>query len=254
MRIIGERVIDTVIGCGLAIGASHLFPYWEYRLMGNLVSEMLSATRQYLESAWWWGNAPRASVAGAGAFASQATAGAQPGAAAAASSGVIGADEREFRYRLARKNVHIAFANLAQAFRRMMLEPKAQQRYVPELNDLLVQSHVLAAHITAAAPLLRSMAQHEGDGSQALQRALSAVREHLARAQAGEPPPADYAEAIKQIKHELDTMVVEIERAGTQPAEFISEIKLLALQCKQMLAASLLIRKDAGAIHLPDEA
>jgi uncharacterized membrane protein YccC len=136
----------------------------------------------------------------------------------------------------------------------MMLEPKAQQRYVPELNDLLVQSHVLAAHITAAAPLLRSMAQHEGDGSQALQRALSAVREHLARAQAGEPPPADYAEAIKQIKHELDTMVVEIERAGTQPAEFISEIKLLALQCKQMLAASLLIRKDAGAIHLPDEA
>jgi uncharacterized membrane protein YccC len=248
-----------VIGCALAIGASHLFPYWEYRLMGDLVSEMLAATRQYLESAWWWGNAARASAsaAGAAAMAAQAagsTAGATAAAATAASPGAVSADDRDFRYRLARKNVHIAFANLAQAFRRMMLEPKAQQRYVPELNDLLVQSHVLAAHITAAAPLLRSMAEHESDGSQALQRALSAVRDHLARAQAGEPPPADQAEATKQLKHELDTMVVEIERAGTQPAEFIGEIKLLALQCKQMLAASLLIRKDAGAIRLPEQA
>ncbi len=242
MRIIGERAIDTVIGCALAIGASHLFPYWEYRLMGNLVSEMLAATRQYLESAWWWGNAPRAAV-GAG------------GAAAAVASGSFesaGAGNRDFRYRLARKNVHIAFANLAQAFRRMMLEPKAQQRFVPELNDLLVQSHVLAAHIAAAAPLLRSMAQQEPDGSQALQRALSAVRDNLARAQTGEPPPADYAETTKQLKRELDAKVIDFERAGTQPAEFIGEIKLLALQCKQMLAASYLIRKDAGAIHLPE--
>ncbi|MDG0022706.1 FUSC family membrane protein [Trinickia sp. Y13] len=250
MRIIGERAIDTVIGCALAIGASRLFPYWEYRLMGKLVTEMLGATRQYLESAWWRGNAP------------EAAAGPLPGAAAAAAatvSAVAGgssrdaaaSDERDFRYRLARKNVHIAFANLAQAFRRMMLEPKAHQRFVPELNDLLVQSHGLAAHITAAAPLLRSVAQHESDGALALQRALSAVRENLTRAQAGEAPPADQAETAKLIKRDLDTMVVEIERAGTHTPEFVGELKLLALQCKQMLAASQLIRKDAGAIRLP---
>ncbi|MGN6316257.1 FUSC family protein [Trinickia sp.] len=238
LRIIGERAIDTIVGCALAIGASHLFPYWEYRLMGKLVSEMLAATRQYLESAWWWGNAPAAAMASAA-----------PGAAA---SDAAGADDRDLRYRLARKNVHIAFANLAQAFRRMMLEPKAQQRFVPELNDLLVQSHGLAAHITAAAPLLRSMAQHEPDGSQALQRALSSVRENITCAQKGEPPPADQAETTKQLTRELDAMVVDIERAGAQSAEFVGEIKLLALQCKQMLAASFLIRKDAGVIRLPE--
>jgi uncharacterized membrane protein YccC len=239
LRIIGERAIDTVVGCALAIGASHLFPYWEYRLMGKLVSEMLAATRQYLESAWWWGNAAHAA----------AMASAAPGAAA---SDAAGADDRDLRYRLARKNVHIAFANLAQAFRRMMLEPKAQQRFVPELNDLLVQSHGLAAHITAAAPLLRSMAQHEPDGSQALQRALSSVRENITCAQKGEPPPADQVETTKQLTRELDAMVVDIERAGAQSAEFVGEIKLLALQCKQMLAASFLIRKDAGVIRLPE--
>ncbi|HTH74285.1 MAG TPA: FUSC family membrane protein [Trinickia sp.] len=239
LRIIGERAIDTVVGCALAIGASHLFPYWEYRLMGKLVSEMLAATRQYLESAWWWGNAAHAA----------AMASAAPGAAA---SDAAGADDRDLRYRLARKNVHIAFANLAQAFRRMMLEPKAQQRFVPELNDLLVQSHGLAAHITAAAPLLRSMAQHEPDGSQALQRALSSVRENITCAQKGEPPPADQVETTKQLTRELDAMVIDIERAGAQSAEFVGEIKLLALQCKQMLAASFLIRKDAGVIRLPE--
>ena len=244
LRIIGERAIDTVIGCALAIAASHLFPYWEYRLMGKLVTEMLAATRQYLESAWWWGNAQRAGAPGAAGSADAATAGVPPEPA--------GTNERELRYRLARKNVHIAFANLAQAFRRMMLEPKAQQRFVAELNDLLVQSHVLAAHITAAAPLLRSVAQQEPDGAPALQRALSSVRENLARAQTGEAPPVDQAETTKQLTRELDTMVVDVERAGAQPPEFVGEIKLLALQCKQMLAASFLIRKDAGAIRLPE--
>lgn len=238
LRIIGERAIDTVVGCALAIGASHLFPYWEYRLMGKLVNEMLAATRQYLESAWWWGNAVRAPAG--------------LGAAPATGTEAVGADDRDLRYRLARKNVHIAFANLAQAFRRMMLEPKAQQRFVPELNDLLVQSHALAAHITAAAPLLRSMAQHEPDGAQALQRALSTVRENVMRAQNGEAPAADQAETTKQLTRELDAMVVDIERTGAQAAEFVGEIKLLALQCKQMLAASFLIRKDAGVIRLPE--
>jgi uncharacterized membrane protein YccC len=247
MRIIGERAIDTVIGCALAIAASHLFPYWEYRLMGKLVTEMLAATRQYLESAWWWRSAPSAGANPDGATGATAAVGAPMQAG--------NPDDRDFRYRLARKNVHIAFANLAQAFRRMMLEPKAQQRFVAELNDLLVQSHVLAAHITAAAPLLRGVSQREPDGAPALQRALSTVRENLTLAQKGEASQTasvDQAETTKQLTRELDAMVVEVERAGTQPAEFIGELKLLALQCKQMLAASFVIRKDAAAIQLPE--
>ena len=247
MRIIGERAIDTVIGCALAIAASHLFPYWEYRLMGKLVTEMLAATRQYLESAWWWRSAPSAGANPDGATGATAAIGAPMQAG--------NPDDRDFRYRLARKNVHIAFANLAQAFRRMMLEPKAQQRFVAELNDLLVQSHVLAAHITAAAPLLRGVSQREPDGAPALQRALSTVRENLTLAQKGEASQTasvDQAETTKQLTRELDAMVVEVERAGTQPAEFIGELKLLALQCKQMLAASFVIRKDAAAIQLPE--
>ncbi|WP_042272551.1 FUSC family protein [Paraburkholderia heleia] len=327
MRIIGERAIDTVVGCMIAIGASHLFPYWEYRLMGKLVHDMIAATRSYLEASWWWSgrtSAPQPAFAGAavseagarvaahaapaatlaadaggaanpvpgsvsamasasanaasvidepvaaaatlddsptagapgspvsavGAKATAQTAQATAGAAAAAPSLA-----RDFRYRLARKNVHVAFANLGQAFQRMMLEPKAAQKFVPELNDLLVRSHVLASQITATAPLLRSTARPDQPEVKldALERALSCVRENLVAAEAGMPAPADQAGITKQLTRELDAMVVQAERALGAAAELPQELKLLAHQCKQMITASWLIRRDASIIRLPEQ-
>ncbi|KAA1000304.1 AraE protein [Paraburkholderia panacisoli] len=314
MRIIGERAIDTVVGCAIAIAASHLFPYWEYRLMGKLVNTMINATRQYLEASWWWSGKPAAAVAAvvteAGARApaaamadpaigfgtavlatagiggsngadvaaaasngtiqplADANAGASApavtitttkpaaGASAAASAAAVALD-RDYRYRLARKNVHVAFANLGQAFQRMMLEPKSAQMFVPELNGLLVRSHVLASQITAAAPLLRTSAQqqqHAEDVSlQPLQRALSVVRDNLTEAEAGTPLPVDHAEQTKLLSRELDAMVVETEKSPEYSADAVHDMKLLAHQCKQMLAAAALIRKDASVIRLPEE-
>ena len=107
-----------------------------------------------------------------------------PGTATPAATAAASALDRDYRYRLARKNVHVAFANLGQAFQRMMLEPKSVQKFVPELNDLLVRSHVLASQITAAAPLLRTSAQlHDSVSLQPQQRALSVVRENLTEAE-----------------------------------------------------------------------
>ncbi|MGF6610078.1 putative membrane protein YccC [Paraburkholderia sp. WSM4175] len=325
MRIIGERAIDTVVGCAIAIAASHLFPYWEYRLMGKLVNNMISATRQYLEASWWWSGKPAAAVVavvteagarapaaamadpatgfggpalavvGAGARAEvasgvrargtgrasvarpvadadaeanageaghdtttirNATARPASGASAAAAAAATALD-RDYRYRLARKNVHVAFANLGQAFQRMMLEPKSAQKFVPELNGLLVRSHVLASQITAAAPLLRTSAQQqqrvEDISLQPLQRALSLVRDNLSAAEAGTALPAEQGEQIKLMTRELDAMVVETEKSPGYTADAVHDAKLLAHQCKQMLAASAQIRKDASMIRLPEE-
>jgi uncharacterized membrane protein YccC len=339
MRIIGERAIDTVVGCAIAIAASHLFPYWEYRLMGKLVNNMISATRQYLEASWWWSGKPAAAVVATvtegGAFAPAAAmadaalefgkpvlamanaggnTGSNPGAKTAASGDAKGAItgvnaaasvgatagatagatlgattsanpqaspgtttvsnatakptggasaaavaaatalDRDYRYRLARKNVHVAFANLGQAFQRMMLEPKSAQKFVPELNGLLVRSHVLASQITVAAPLLRTSAQQADSVSlQPLQRALSVIRDNLSEAEAGNAPPADQTEQVKLLARELDAMVVETEKSPEYPADAVHDMKLLAHQCKQMLTASALIRKDASVIRLPEQ-
>jgi uncharacterized membrane protein YccC len=296
MHMIGERALDTVVGCAIAIAASHLFPYWEYRLMGKLVDDMLAATRHYLEASWWWSgkptvhmeakNAVEANVfadANAGAaelatvastptmasapIARAATAHEKPAktmlgesTAATANSGASAAAtvaasalDRDFRYRLARKNVHIAFANLGQAFQRMMLEPKAQQKFVPELNDMLLRSHILASQITAAAPLLQSVNNAEtSTATQPVQRALSVIRDNLAQAQDGTAVPEDQAEQTKQLTRELDSMVVGAERAEDVSGDALHDLKLLAHQCKQMIVASFLIRKDASLINLPD--
>ncbi|WP_175881839.1 FUSC family membrane protein [Burkholderia sp. BCC0044] len=248
MRIIGERAIDTVVGCMIAIAASRLFPYWEYRLMGKLVTDMLTSTRKYFEAVWRAGRgmSPPVPVPTADGAAVVA------GVAAVIESPTASLDD-DYRYRLARKDVHIAFANLGQAFQRMMIEPKAHQRFVPELNDLLVQTHVLGAQITAAAPLIRSACAADGGlvHDDALQRGLAAVLDNLEKAEAGEPPPADQLETSKQITRDLDAMVVSAEKSEAVGAELTHDLKVLAHQCKQMLASSLLIRKDASVIRLP---
>ncbi|MBB3259535.1 putative membrane protein YccC [Paraburkholderia bannensis] len=325
MRIIGERAIDTLVGCMIAIGASHLFPYWEYRLMGKLVHDMIAATRSYLEaSGWWSGRASTAQPAFAGpiltetaarvpaqatqqqealALESAAAVGMPPGPVAAVGAKVSaqakaqldreGASQaasqttlqsasqtnaqtasqtsapsasagaavpslaRDFRYRLARKNVHVAFANLGQAFQRMMLEPKSAQKFVPELNDLLVRSHVLASQITASAPLLRSAANADELTPTvklaALDQALNCVRDNLVAAEAGAPVPDDQIEITRRMTRDLDTLVVETERTLGATNDLAQDLKMLAHQCKQMLAASWLIRKDASLIRLPEE-
>ncbi|WP_233863593.1 FUSC family protein [Paraburkholderia adhaesiva] len=293
MRIIGERAIDTVVGCMIAIAASRLFPYWEYRLMGKLVHDMIASMRQYLDASWWGIGArggsrqsafagatlteaaalpsanTTASVDAATRTNSPATAGTDAAisagmtrgltaAASGANPGTQGstpasAVESDYRYRLARKNVHVAFANLGQAFQRMMLEPKAAQKFVAELNDLLILSHVLASQITAAAPLLRSAAKPgHVVPLDALERALSCVSENLGAAEAGTPPPADQLDATRRLTRDLDAMVVSAERALGASGELTQELKLLSHQCKQMISASWIIRKDASVIRLPE--
>ncbi|MCY0387828.1 FUSC family protein [Robbsia sp. Bb-Pol-6] len=244
MRLIGERALDTVIGSSIAVAISYLFANWEYRLMGPLVKASIASMREYVD-------AIRAARPRAGAVpASAAPGGVSPGVAAGL--------DADYRYRLARKTVHVSYANLGQAFRRMMREPKSKQYYVAELNDLLVQSHALASQITAAAPMIAAVGSPEPP---ALRIALDAVRRNLAEAEAaasraaaptlpGVPAVGDTPDALRAMGKALDDMAVAVEKTQGVPADATHEIKLLVYQCKQMLRSSQLIRKDASAIHL----
>jgi len=255
MRIVGERALDTFIGSALAITASYLFPYWENRALGKLVQALLASMRQYFDVVYApLGGVPKAVLAGA------------------SKDGVLDSD---YQYRLTRKNVHIAFANLGNGFQRMMMEPKAQQHCVPELNDLLVQSHALAAQLTAAAPLVAALASPaRAPLLQPLLQACSVIRANLRSAEqtplasaiAGAPTPQQAAQAAQAsaapeaehlLPRALDQMVVNAEQIASTtgpadwPADVIEELKLLAHQCKQMVAASELIRRDTDKMRLP---
>jgi uncharacterized membrane protein YccC len=393
MRLIGERAIDTAVGCALAIGSSYLFPYWEYRLMGPLVKEVVSSMRRYLDAIWPRGvvlaseaarraaeqavtalqagdpaqtnaamqgvsegslqttpsaasaaatAAPLAGVPFAGApsitspsatspstttpstaapstAAPSATAppaaappaaappaaappatappataplagvplsaaplpeiaarmqggqlgeavpktprGAKSGSAAPAGSGAPGTGgapiptratdttvDPNFARRLASKNMQVAFANLGNAFQRMMLEPKSQQRFVAELNDLLVQSHTLGSQMAAASGLL-SPPPIDAAKLGGLERALSDVRDNLLQAERAST--ASTTVDLRELTRALDSMVVAAEKEGTANTDAIQDLKLLAYQSKQMIAASRFIRKDLASIRLP---
>jgi len=237
--------------------------------MGRMVKAMMGSTRQYFDAVCALGAEPKMSAA---RFAKDSVTKDSVTKDSAKDQDL----DRDYRYRLTRKNVHIAFANLGNAFQRMMMEPKAQQRYVPELNELLVQSHALASQITAAAPLVAALATPaHAQFLEPLQRALSVVRDNLHLAENADAPPQPApgqtpgaltqiiktvtagstipaAEALarsRELNRELDEIVLSAESQSSVPAEAVQELKLLVHQCKQMIGASWLIRNDACTIQ-----
>ena len=236
MSVIGERAIDTLLGCALALICSYILPWWEARYLKPLAAAATRANREYLLAGLRYveamqthaGSATSAGVnAGTTAGTNTATAAAANATTNAATAtdtpAVIDAD---LAWRLARKNVHIAFSNFAEAFYRMMSEPKSHQLSVPELNNLLIQNHVLASQITAAIPILAALPKTP----EAVQLALNGMVDLL-------------DEKRPQIATTLPT---QFDTAGEQAA--------LAYPLKQMLKAAHMIRQELQALADPTHA
>ena len=219
LEVIGERALDTVIGCALALVCSYVLPWWEYRYMGPRARAAIAANRAYLQAGLDYVRAVQARTADTQARVSAAqTAEAAP-PAAAGDKPAPSIAEADFAWRLARKNVHIAFSNFAEAFYRMMREPQSRQRNVPELNNLLIQNHILASQIAASVSLLVDLPRTP----QSIQQALDYIGAALQRSEQPLPePPA-------QVPTDGDL-------AG------------LAYPIKQMIKATQMIRHEMGAI------
>lgn len=236
MAVIGERAIDTLLGCALALICSYILPWWEARYLKPLAAAATRANREYLLAGLRYVEAMQthagsATNAGANAGTTAGTNTATTTAANATTNATTAADtpaviDADLAWRLARKNVHIAFSNFAEAFYRMMSEPKSHQLSVPELNNLLIQNHVLASQITAAIPILAALPRTP----EAVQLALNGMVDLL-------------DEKRPQIATTLPT---QFDTTGEQAA--------LAYPLKQMLKASHMIRQELQALADPTHA
>ena len=130
--IIADRALDTLLGSVIAFACSYVLPWWEAQFMPSLMRAAISANREYL----------RAALAQIQAHKTKAS--------------EFEVKRADFNLRLARKNVHVALANFAEAFYRMMLEPKSRQWHVIELNNIVIQNHMLSSQISAVATVLMS--------------------------------------------------------------------------------------------------
>jgi uncharacterized membrane protein YccC len=69
--------------------------------------------------------------------------------------GLLGKPPSLLRYKLVRKEVYVATANLSAAYQRMLSEPVATQRDVKVVQQLIVQNHVLFSNVATVSISLR---------------------------------------------------------------------------------------------------
>ena len=134
--IIGMRAIDTIIGCCIAYVCSYFLPWWESQFMPALSRTVIAANEQYLIRSLALVDLRQKIVAGSFG---------EP------------LEKADLDWRLARKNLHVALSNFAQAFYRMMAEPKSHQRGVATYNGLMIQCHMLASQTTSLMTILSSL-------------------------------------------------------------------------------------------------
>ncbi|AMP15970.1 FUSC family protein [Collimonas pratensis] len=125
-HVIGERLIDTLIGAVIATAFSFVLPSWEYRTLPQLIKNVLKNNRRFLD---------------------------------ASNKLMQGKALDDFIYRVCRKRFLDSMSELASTLVRMLDEPVSKHRAVENLNQFIVQNYLVMAHVAALRMLLRRNAE-----------------------------------------------------------------------------------------------
>ncbi|AIZ64435.1 membrane protein [Hymenobacter sp. DG25B] len=115
LQLLGERVIDTLLGCAIALAAGYLlFPTWEANQLRHFMREVVEANLRYLQQL---------------------------------ADRLAGRPLQLTEYKLVRKAVYISSANLSAAFQRMLSEPESKRQHSEEVQQFVVLNHILSSNI-----------------------------------------------------------------------------------------------------------
>ncbi|MDB5201139.1 MAG: hypothetical protein JWQ27_548 [Ferruginibacter sp.] len=118
--LLTDRIIDTVIGSGIAFMASIFFvPAWEHSSIKNYMLAMLDANQRYYE------------------MLTRSFINSEP---------VSAADFKNIR-----RDILTSLANVSDAFNRMLSEPKRYQKGIEAIHRFVVLNHILTSHFAALA-------------------------------------------------------------------------------------------------------
>lgn len=122
-EVVEERVVDTLLGCIIALLAGYLlFPTWERDEMEKHLKDMLKANSNYLFRV---------------------------------AEMFQGKVVPPYDYKLARKEVYVSSANLSAAFQRMLSEPKKTRTDSAHIQQFVVLNHILFSNIATLGSTLR---------------------------------------------------------------------------------------------------
>jgi uncharacterized membrane protein YccC len=126
-HVVGERLLDTMVGALIATFFSYVLPSWEYKALPRLLASVLKANRQYVD---------------------------------ASRDLLLGRVSDDFLYRISRKRFMDSLAGLSAALGRMLDEPAGKHRAAADINQFTVQNYLLVSHFAA----IRLLLQRYGDG------------------------------------------------------------------------------------------
>jgi uncharacterized membrane protein YccC len=122
-HVVGERLVDTLIGAGIATLFSFVFPSWEYRALPQRIRDVLTVGVAYI---------------------------------GASRELLQGRAEDDFVYRLRRKQFTDSLSALSSALLRMEDEPASKQHAGAEIMQFILQNYLVAAQMAAIRLLLRN--------------------------------------------------------------------------------------------------
>ncbi len=194
------RILDTLIGAGLAWLFSFLLPSWEWRNVTKLVAAVVNADRRYADLA-------------------------------------LMRTRDDHTYRLMRKRAHDAAANLSATVRRLVDEPQIDRRALVVLNDLLGANYLLASDLASMRVLFRLRARElePAVAETLLDTARADVAAALSAPEAKEKPLTRLsrrtrgenlggANAITSLRRRLVHIERTAERVGTLAAKAMQQV------------------------------
>lgn len=186
-----ERIIDTLIGAALALGASYfIFPSWESHQLKTIMQQVISANMDYLKTI----------VERNETHLSQST------------------------YRLARKELYVKSSNLTTAFQRMLSEPKSKQLYADQVFRFTVLNNQLTSYLATLSYQLKSGDQLSADDMKWARSVYSLLHKtcELLNEQTSTAAALHFAKSTQTSKLQADLFMAMHQTAGDIKKEVMS--------------------------------
>ncbi|HEX8517448.1 MAG TPA: FUSC family membrane protein [Bacteroidia bacterium] len=177
--VIQERLLDTAIGCGIALAAGYvLFPKWEADELEDHIQQVLKANLNYLRN-----------------YAML----------------LSGQHVNDVDYKLARKEVFVSSANLSAAFQRMLSEPRKKQKNSDKVYEFVVLNHVLSSNIAGLAADTSNLKGTCSEEELTLLNQIQLMLFDCMNPAAGYPAPENTFEHTEPIRKDRSTLKEQLE-------------------------------------------
>jgi uncharacterized membrane protein YccC len=223
LDVIQFRVVDTVIGAGLAtLGNLLLWPSWEFFGIKLVISESIKANKEFLnEIARYYEKKGKVFTS----------------------------------YKLSRKQAFLATGNLNSAFQRMTQEPKSKQKNLEKVYELVVLNHTFLSSLASMGTYIRNHPTTEASAhfktfveriNQNLERAIGLL-DNQDLEELSENSKQVEAQKFFDQKHRDLTQVSEnfdpSEKSNSKTAEELLEVQLIIEQLKWLMDISNKLQK-----------